>query len=331
MSVIDVNRELVELGDPGELVRHADRLCAAHDWDALVDLGDRCRRAVERGKQLWGVAAHVDYRLALEGPGPHAAAALLRSDGRFALGPLPEVAASTHTWDDIGPHLPPGPERELFAHERVVRGDDLRGCGIDVAVLELPLALTSWEPRYPTATYQPFELDAGSVALPELAPVKLAPRGEPRDDPDAVRALQDLTRTWQRDSNGRCEAVAVFDDAFAAVAALGPRRARVAEVPAATALALMAWAAASGGAHGRRRGMAAGRFDAWWAAAALAGFDGVPAPHDQDAIDEFGAALGTLRWFVWDAFEPPGGWRLQLAVDDPAEGIAWAVTAIDTA
>lgn len=327
----DVNRELVELGDPGELVRHVDRLTAARDWDALADLSERCRRAVERGKQLWGVAAHVDYRLALEGPGPHAAAALLRSDGRFALGPLPEVAASTHTWDDLSPHLPPGPERELFAHERVVRGDDLRDRDIDAVVLELPLALASWEPPYPTATYHAYELDVGSVAVPELTPVELPGRGELRDDPDAVRALQELTRTWQRDSNGRCEVVAVTGDALSAIAALGPRRARVCEVSPATALALMAWSTASGGAHGRRRGLAAGRFDAWWAAAALAGLDGVPAPDDQGAIDDFGAALASLRWFAWDAFEPPGGWRLQLAVDDPAEGIAWAITAIDTA
>jgi hypothetical protein len=31
----------------------------------------------------------------------------------------------------------------------------------------------------------------------------------------------------------------------------------------------MAWAAASGGAHGPRPGAAAGRFAAWWAAATL--------------------------------------------------------------
>jgi hypothetical protein len=69
--------------------------------------------------------------------------------------------------------------------------------------------------------------------------------------------------------------------------------------------------------------MATGRFDAWWAAAALAGYPAPPPP------DELGAAVGALRWWVWDAFEPAGGWRLQLAVEDPDDHVAWAVVAVD--
>jgi hypothetical protein len=99
----------------------------------------------------------------------------------------------------------------------------------------------------------------------------------------------------------------------------------MAEVPAADALAHMAWAAASGGAHGRRRGMAAGRFGAWWVLAAAAGLlDDWPVDPD-----ELGQAAGELRWFVWDAGEPVTGWGLRVAVDDPAEGLAWAVVAQD--
>ena len=63
------NAELVELGDLDELTRQIDRLCSTRDWDALVDLRDRCRRALERGKQLWPAAAHAEYRLALEACG----------------------------------------------------------------------------------------------------------------------------------------------------------------------------------------------------------------------------------------------------------------------
>ena len=99
----------------------------------------------------------------------------------------------------------------------------------------------------------------------------------------------------------------------------------MAAVPAAAALARMAWAGASGGAHGRRRGMAAGRFAAWWALAALT-----------DLVDdwpveagELGAAAGELRWWLWDAGEPDLGWSLRVAVDDPAHGVAWAVSATD--
>ena len=46
-----------------------DRLCDARDWALLVELRDRCRKAVDRGKQLWPAANHVEYRLALEAPG----------------------------------------------------------------------------------------------------------------------------------------------------------------------------------------------------------------------------------------------------------------------
>ena len=95
---MNANSELVEVGDLDELTRHIDRLCSAGDWDGLVDLRDRCRRALERGKQLWPAASHAEYRLALEAPGQWAGAVLVPGAGAFALGPLPEVAASTHTW-----------------------------------------------------------------------------------------------------------------------------------------------------------------------------------------------------------------------------------------
>ena len=92
-------------------------------------------------------------------------------------------------------------------------------------------------------------------------------------------------------------------------------------------MAAMAWAAASGGAHGRRRGMAAGRFGAWWTLAALTGLaDDWPVPPN-----ELGRAGRELRFFRWDPGGPPLGWSLDLAVDDPAEGIAWALTANDLA
>jgi hypothetical protein len=106
----------VERGDPDELLRVIDGLCEARDWDGLVDLKDRCLHAVERGKQLWGVAEHVDYRLALEAPGPWAGAVIVEGAGRFTLGPLPEVAASTHTWAELDPHIPEGPLRSVTAH-----------------------------------------------------------------------------------------------------------------------------------------------------------------------------------------------------------------------
>ena len=91
-----------------------------------------------------------------------------------------------------------------------------------------------------------------------------------------------------------------------------------------SAVAWMAWAGASGGAYGRRRGTPAGRFTAWWAAAALAGLDWPPEP------SRLGEALAGLRWVLWEPSAEAAGWRLHLAVEDRAEGIAWAVAATDT-
>ena len=70
--------EIVEQGDLDQLVRTVDQLCATRDWDGLVELRDRCRWALERGKQLWPAASLAEYRLALEAPGQCAALAVNR-------------------------------------------------------------------------------------------------------------------------------------------------------------------------------------------------------------------------------------------------------------
>ena len=109
-------------------------------------------------------------------------------------------------------------------------------------------------------------------ACPRLTDVRLpAASAAAVDDDVALDALRELVAAWTASSNGRADLAAVEGDHLAAIAALGVPEARVAEVDAADAFAWMAWAAASGGAHGRRRGGASGRFGAWWAAAALAG------------------------------------------------------------
>jgi hypothetical protein len=322
------NRELVERGDLDELTRHVDRLCAARDWDALVDLRDRCRRALERGKQLWPAAAHAEYRLALEAPAPWAGAVVVPGAGRFALGPLTEVAAFAHSWAELAPHVPPGPLAALTAHERVVRGEDLTADErIDPRVLELPLALQPWEPAYPLATYEAEQSHFPDVPPPALEPVELPSEFVEVDDPEACRALVELVTAWTTESDGRAEVVAVAGDACAALGALGRDRARLADVAPDHALAAMAWAAASGGAHGRRRGMAPGRFGAWWAVVGLAGrLDDWPIE-----AGELGEVAASLRWYRWDAGAPDAGWSLRLAVEDPARGRAWALSAVDPA
>jgi hypothetical protein len=319
--------DLIEADDLDGLLVRIDHLCADGDWDGVVDLRDRCRRAfLERGRQLWPASSHAEYRLALEAPGPWAATVLTPAAGRFSLGPLPEVAASTHAWAELAPYVPATPDAGMAAHERVVRGEDLSGDDrVGSAVLELPLRLEAWEPAYPVAVYKQHEAQFPDVPPPALEDVDLPSPAPAVDDAEACRALVDLAAVWKRESNGEVTAVAVAGDAAGAIAALAPARARMAAVTPHVALATMAWAAASGGAHGRRRGMAAGRFAAWWAVAALGGLLADWPFHP----DDVGAAVTELRWYWWDAGGPHAGWTLRLAADDPESGRAWAVEATD--
>ena len=118
----------------------------------------------------------------------------------------------------------------------------------------------------------------------------------------------------------------VEGDVGDAIGALGPHRARVCELDVRTAMAWMAWAGASGGAHGRRRGAATGRFGAWWMLAAIGDFiDDWPV--NPDALGQF---ANELNWYRWDAFEPALGWTLQIAIEDESEGVAWAISARDS-
>ncbi|MDH3261569.1 MAG: hypothetical protein OEM81_08620 [Acidimicrobiia bacterium] len=293
----------------------------------MVDLKGRCRHAVDRGKQLWAIADHIEYRLALEAPGEWAGPMVFEGAGRFTLGPLPEVTASRHTWAELSPHLPEGPARTVTAYERVVRREDLRQAeGIDPLMVELPLILMEWEPAYAVATYHSDKAEFPAPDLPRMQEVvlpKISP--PPVDEPESSDALLSLTRPWTEESNGRAEAAIVHGDALGSIRSLGPSRARIAPILPELAMALMAWTGASGGAHGRRPGAAAGRYGAWWAAATLSGLiDEWPVPPDH-----LGEAINELKWYVWSDLISPTGWTLHLAVEDPPHGLAFAVAAVD--
>lgn len=326
---MSANRELVELGDLDELARHVDRLANGGWWEELYELRDLCRKALDRGKQLWPISARAEYRLALDAPGEWVAKVLVPGAGRFTPGPLPEVAAVNHSWRDVAAHVDPhAPEPAVFAHERVLYDEDLRDDDrISPHVLETPLRLQTWEPAYPLAEYESDRAEFPIDAVSGLASVRLPSPAEAADDAETVRALRDLAGAWTTESNGRSEAVAVRGSALAAIASLGVGACRVVEVPPALAMARMAWTGASGGANGRRRGMAFGRFGAWWAAAAITALlDEWPLDPD-----ELGDAIADLRWFVWDPGGPDTGWTCRLAVEDPAENLAWAFNATDAA
>jgi hypothetical protein len=312
--------EAIEHSDTDELLRIVDGLCDNGEWDQLVELKERCHEAVGRGKQLWGVEEHIRYRLTLEAPGPWAGAAVGEGVARFTLGPLPEVAASTKTWTELDEYLDNGPWRTVTAAERVVRGES----GTD-PIADLPNRLVDWEPEYPVATYKADKVDAPSPSPPTVTDTELPSDFSVIDDPQSEGALFDLVQPWVTESNGRFEIAVVEGTGLHAIRGLGLTRARIGHLEDDDAIRWMAWAGASGGAHGRRRGAAAGRYGAWWAIATLCDLDWPPDPV------EMGKALQGLDFYWFDDGSPGTGWELRLAIEDTDSGLAWAISAVDAA
>ena len=315
-------RELVEGSDLDGLIRHVDGLASSRDWNGILELRRWCYEAAERGKQLFGPAQYAEYRLALEGPAAISAEMAQVGVSRFTLGPLWEVAASTHVWDDIAPHLSE-PVRTLIAHERSIRGDDLDGVEVDEDVLGPPVELAPWEPTYATAVYRSDKADFPEPNLSPLAALTLPDKTEAEPDDRVEEALRALVTPWVDTSNGRAEVVSVRGDALEAIRTLGASLALGARVEADEALAFMAWTAASGGAHGRRRGVAVGRSLAWWVVAAMADMMEV----DLLDPDDVGEAAAEITWYRWQPGAETSGWSAHLAASKGDR--AWALSAVD--
>ena len=317
--------ELIEAADMNALLRVIDGLCSSQGWEDLIDLADRCEEALERGKQLWPIAAHVDYRLALEAPGDYAADVLASPLGRFALGPLTEVAASTHSWSELAPYIEAPHIAAYVAQERILRGEDLTGApDAHVEVLELPPKLMDFEPHYSLATYRSNVVEIADPWDPRpLQPFEAVDSDE-LEEPDIEHALLELVTPWTEESNGAARAVVVEGPSAGAISRIAFDEMRMVAIDSAEALKLMAWAAASGGAHGRRRGAALGRALAWRTSAVLAD---LPWPTEPERL---ASEINRLRWYRWE--EGAGseeGWSLRLAVEDPDHGWAAALGAAD--
>jgi len=314
----------IEGSDFAGLLRYIEGVVTAGNWDELVVVRDRCEEAVTRGKQVWSIAQYAEYRLALDAPAAYAGPVVQEGAGRFALGPLWEVAASTHTWGELQPHLTEGRARTLVAAERELRGERVVG-QVDGQVLDIPLTPQAWEPAYPVAEYR-----ADGVAMPEddaidMEWIELPEAAESVTDDSGADGLISVVAHWVEESTGRVEAVTVEGSALAAIRLLGPHRVRYAEIDLGRALSTMAWAGASGGAQGKRRGTPVGRASAWWALASLLGMDDGWPPDP----NELGREAAGLRWVQWDPGERVGGWSFYLAAEDPLDGLAWAVSAVD--
>jgi Family of unknown function (DUF6183) len=317
--------ELIEAGDLNGLLAVVDGLCAAREWGELLDLADRCEEAVERGKQLWPIAAHIDYRIALESPAEYAAGVLRPTSGRWSHGPLTEVAASTHTWTQLAPFIEEPQIAAFVAQERVLRGEVLEGDGrTHPEILELPLRVTDWEPIYCLATFRADHVEVAEVWEPRLRMERFEPKpGEELDEPELVGALLDLVTPWTTESNGAARALVVEGGAVQAASLLAYDSFFIGPLTPAEALQRMAWAAASGGAHGRRRGAAFGRFAAWHVSALLVDQPWPP------PLDRLGSAVNQLTWWRWDEDPAHEGWSLRLAVADERAGWAAAIAATD--
>jgi hypothetical protein len=321
---------LIQRADLDGLVRLVDNLTSIADWDGLRSARDRCRAAVATGRQLWPAATLAEYRLALVAPPEWAAPMIAEDAGLFTIGPLTEVIAQHHSWSALHPLLRPTPGAAVVAHERVLRGESLDRSAVAELpdVFELPYELASWEPAYPLATYSDDGVDAPPPPQPASVPSQHAPTGviERLDDDGVDLAVRQLVETWTASSNGHAEVACVEGDADDAVGALGFAGWTRRPLTLAEGIAWLAWAGASGGAHGRRRGAALGRFGALWVLAALLDLtDEWPVP-----LEQLGNRAQSLRWSWWDpANATAGGWRLQLAVADADDGHAWAISAGD--
>lgn len=326
------HQALVDAGDSAALLGAVDAACSRRDWDGLVDLARRCDAAAEWGRQLWGVAQHCRYRLALEAP-PRWAGAVVRSGAaRFALGPLTEVVGHRFAWADVAEHLPEAHAAAVVAAECALRGEDLRDDPI-AEQADLPLALFAFEPDYALPTYASHAARFPTPATrPIGAPRDVAITPGPTAPPDeATTALAAVVEGWGLDEGSGPVSTrspdGTLDGALAPL--LGGAPVTLTPIASGEALAWLAWAGASGGAHGRRRGGAAGRFAAWWALAALAGLDwpdlGAP---DDDLVGELAAAADELTWWRWRSPQATEtGWVLRLVVADPVDDEAWAVGA----
>ena len=323
--------QLIDRSDLDGLVRTVDDLCSSHDWPSLLQLRNSCRLASASGKQLWPASTLAEYRLALLAPAHIATHVLEESSGRFTLGPLTEVIAQNHQWSELQHELPHSPIASFVAHECALRGQHIENSAEIFDALETPLELQPWEPTYKLAVYRDNSAEFPSPDLPPTSTSRVVTDATSSEianiqDNAVVDAVHQLVGAWTTSSNGTLQVGAARGDETHALATLGITSATLRALQPTHALALLAWAGASGGAFGRRRGAAAGRDSAWWLLGALSG----RANQWPLKNDEIGVVLHSLKWSWFDADQNPTGWQLQLVIVDEQRGLSWAINARDS-
>lgn len=314
---------LIDRLDLDGLVRLIDGYCESRDWETLFRLRQACRAATRSGKQVWPASTLAEYRLALRAPVEWATKVLTEDVGRFTIGPLSEVIAQAHTWDELAPLLPDAPLTSFVAHECAIRGYRVNDELLDV--LEMPFDVQEWEPEYPLALYRDDDAVFDSPEVPATTAINPMP-GVAIEEPHALRdATHQLVAAWKESSNGSLRTALVNGSIPEALGALKIADPRIGVLEPAHAMAWLAWAGASGGAHSRRRGNAIGRFNAWSVVAALHDLDEWPL--DPEHVRD---AMQSMQWCWWEGDVPATGWRLHLVAYDPSRERSWAIHATDS-
>ncbi|MFI9272803.1 hypothetical protein ACIGXM_19065 [Kitasatospora sp. NPDC052896] len=335
------------------MIAHEDRrlcaLAAQGRWAELLGVYRRTRAAVAAGGGERAAAertAPLGHELALAAPVGIAAALFDRSAGPGAaagpddgqVGPLWEVLAIRHPWDVLDPLLRAEPVRTLAAHTRVLLGEDLAGSRLlprpaarPTSPPAPPLALRPWEQAgwevgsritgYRSGGAAATALFSLPDSLEGLGPVALPARGSalPAGAQPATAALRSLSG-WV---TVRClRGTAPEAAALLAPAPAGAGPATGGYLPFATAYPALVRAAAGAGAHARPRGTARGRLAVWRALALIAD------PSGCCPVEEVDALVARMRCFTW--CDPADEiYHLHLALEDPATGLAWAVSGSD--
>jgi hypothetical protein len=74
---------------------------------------------------MWPITTLANYRLALRAPAEFAVQSLDEANTNFLFGPLSEVIAQHHSWDDLKGHLSDVHIADVVAHECGIRGADI--------------------------------------------------------------------------------------------------------------------------------------------------------------------------------------------------------------
>ncbi|MFJ1702832.1 hypothetical protein [Kitasatospora sp. NPDC088346] len=306
------------------------RLAALADegrWTELLGAYRRTRAAaVALHGPAVGVAEAAPFgHLIAYGAPPELAARLFDGDGGpdtaagpadHDAGPLWEVLATRHSWRRLAPLLDPEPIRRLVTHTRVLLGEDL-SAEAEPDPEGVPLVLAAWEAagRQEGGLVPEYLGNGGALRVPPalpatregLGPVRLPGAGELVPGQAATRLLATLA-PWATVSCVR----GTGPDAAARTAPAG--RVIGGHLPFTAAYPALVRV----GSEHPSTGAAHGRLALWRVLAAMTGTA-------RPARAEIEALVARLRCFTWS--EPADELRyLHLTLEDPATGLAWAVS-----